>query len=158
MAARQRLSVGRLPAGRLPAGRLRAGRLRLVSCRLVGCVLVGHLFVLPRAPEDNLAPVSAEIPREAEIVNDASARRWEARLDGRVVGYAEYRLSPGRVTFTHTVVQPEFEGHGIAGHLARAALDDAVANGLRIVPRCPYFRAYLGRHHEYDAHIDLPRT
>ncbi len=91
-----------------------------------------------------------------EVFDNRAARRWQARLDGRVVGYAEYRPSPGRITFTHTVVEPEYEGHGVAGRLAQAALDDAVSRGLRIVPRCPYIRAWLRRHPEYDTQVDLP--
>jgi len=91
-----------------------------------------------------------------DIVNDEAARRWEARLDGELAGYAEYRAGRGRVVFTHTVVEPRFEGRGIGSALARTALDDAVAQELRIVPYCPFIGAHLRRHHEYDAWVDWP--
>jgi predicted GNAT family acetyltransferase len=93
-----------------------------------------------------------------EITNDKAARRWEARRDGELAGYAEYRPGRGRIVFTHTVVEPQFEGRGIATGLARAALDAAVAGGLRIVPYCPFISAYLRRHHEYDAWVDWPKS
>jgi predicted GNAT family acetyltransferase len=93
-----------------------------------------------------------------EIANNVAERRWEARLGGELAGYAEYGESPSRVVFTHTVVEPEFEGRGIGSALARSALDAAVAAGKRIVPYCPFIGAYLRRHHEFDAHIDWPRT
>jgi predicted GNAT family acetyltransferase len=109
------------------------------------------------ALEDTLAGVQPAESDQLDIVDDREARRWQAFLDDRVVGYAEYRLSQGRVIFTHTVVEPEHEGRGIAGRLARAALDDAIGRGLRITPYCPYIRAYLRRHPEYDAQVDLPR-
>jgi len=93
---------------------------------------------------------------EPEIVNNEDARRWEASLDGQVVGYSEYRLATKRVIFTHTVVEPEYEGRGIGTQLARAALDDALARDLRITPYCPFVRSYLKRHGEYSAMVDLP--
>ncbi|MEA2676119.1 MAG: uncharacterized protein QOJ81_260 [Chloroflexota bacterium] len=92
-----------------------------------------------------------------EIVNNAADKRWEARLDGEAAGYAEYRGNAKRVVFTHTVVEPQFEGRGIGSGLAKAALDAAVAAGQRIVPSCPFISAYLRRHHEFDAHVDWPR-
>jgi predicted GNAT family acetyltransferase len=91
-----------------------------------------------------------------EIANDETARRWEARLDGELAGYAEYRPARGRIAFTHTVVEPQFEGRGIGTGLARVALDAAVADGLRIVPYCPFISAYLRRHHEYHEWVDWP--
>jgi predicted GNAT family acetyltransferase len=92
-----------------------------------------------------------------EIVNNVAAKQWEARLDGELAGYAEYRANPNRVVFTHTVVEPQFEGRGIGSALAKAALDAAVAAGQRIVPYCPFVSAYLRRHHEYDASVDWPK-
>ncbi len=92
-----------------------------------------------------------------EITNNEAAHKWEARLDGDLAGYAEYRESPSRVVFTHTVVDERFEGRGIGSGLAKAALDAAVAANKRIVPYCPFISAYLRRHHEYDASVDWPR-
>ena len=83
-------------------------------------------------------------------------RRWEVRGGDAVVAYAEYRTSPGRITFTHTVVDPEYEGRGIGSRLARTVLDDAVKRRLRITPRCPFIRAFLERHPEYGDWVDIP--
>jgi predicted GNAT family acetyltransferase len=70
-----------------------------------------------------------------EIANDEAARRWEARLDGELAGYVQYLSGRGRIVFTHTVVEPHFEGRGgWAPAPRRAALDAAVAAGQRIVP------------------------
>jgi len=93
-----------------------------------------------------------------EISNNVAQRRWEALLGGEVAGYAEYGASPSRVVFTHTVVEPQFEGRGIGSALAKTALDAAVAAGQRIVPYCPFISAYLRRHREYDAYVDWPKT
>lgn len=91
-----------------------------------------------------------------EIVNNAQERRWEARASGEVLGYSEYLETPGQIVFTHTVVEPEHEGQGVGSRLARAALDDAVARGMRITPICPFIRSYIQRHSQYADSADLP--
>lgn len=93
---------------------------------------------------------------ELTIVNNRAASRYEASLAGRPVGYSTYEEEPGRVTFVHTVVRPEFEGRGFGSRLAKFAIDDVRARGLPITPVCPFVRAYLRRHHEYDSIVDYP--
>jgi predicted GNAT family acetyltransferase len=93
-----------------------------------------------------------------EFTNNEAARRWEARLDGELAGYAEYRRGRGKAVFTHTVVDERFVGRGNGSGLAKAALDAAVTAAERIVPYCPFISAYLRRHHEYDDWIDWPRS
>jgi predicted GNAT family acetyltransferase len=92
----------------------------------------------------------------AEITNNVAAGQWEARLEGELAGYAEYRTRPGRVVFTHTVVEPRFEGRGIASTLITTAVEDAIANEWRITPICPFVRAWLKRHPEHHAWVDWP--
>ncbi|MDR6905454.1 putative GNAT family acetyltransferase [Agromyces sp. 3263] len=87
--------------------------------------------------------------------NDA-AERYELTLDGERVGFAQYHATPGRIVFTHTVVEPEHEGQGLGSRLAKFVLDDAVARGDRIVPRCPFIAAYLREHPGYEASVDWP--
>jgi len=95
---------------------------------------------------------------ELQIVDNPDSRRWEVRNGGEVIAFAEYRNTPGRITFTHTVVDPDYEGHGIGSRLARAVLDDSVARDLRITPVCPFIRAYVERHPAYKSHVDMPHT
>ena len=87
------------------------------------------------------------------IVRDHPERsQWEARLgdlDAPVAGFAAYRREGDRITFTHTVVEPEHEGAGVGSALARAALDDARTAGLRVVPQCPFIAAWIRRHPDY---------
>ena len=84
-------------------------------------------------------------------------RRYELTVDGEAAGFAEFRTNPGRVTFTHTVVDPEFEGQGLGSRLAKFVLDDAVARGETIVPVCPFIAAYLKRHpDDYAASVSWP--
>lgn len=62
----------------------------------------------------------------------------------------EYVRRGDAVYMVHTEVPPELEGRGVAGALARAALDFASEAGLRVVPRCPFVAAYIKRHPEYQ--------
>lgn len=88
--------------------------------------------------------------REVEVVDNSAAGRFEARVDGQLA-YTAYHRSPGTITFTHTEVPPALEGHGIGAALARAALEHARAEGLRVVPLCPFIAAYIRRHPEYQS-------
>jgi hypothetical protein len=91
-------------------------------------------------------------PSEApiEVVDNRAGQRYEARLDGRVVGYTEYRRVRGRVIFIHTEVDPSMEGKGVGGKLARSALDAVRAEGLNFSVKCPFIASWLRRHPEYD--------
>lgn len=97
-----------------------------------------------------------ESESELTIVDNRVAKRYEASLGGSHAGYSTYREEPGRVTFVHTVVPPEFEGRGIGSRLAKFAIDDVQSRGLRIRPVCPFVRAWLRRHAEYDSIVDYP--
>ena len=83
------------------------------------------------------------------VVDDSMESRYEARIDGELVGLSQYELTADTITFLHTVVRQEYEGQGVGGAIARFALDDARARGLRVRPLCPYIRGWLDRHPEY---------
>jgi uncharacterized protein len=40
-------------------------------------------------------------------------------------------------------------GRGLASQLVAGALENVRARGLKVVPRCPFVRAYIARHPEY---------
>lgn len=83
------------------------------------------------------------------IRDNPAAHRYETEVDGELA-VAYYRLAGTTITFTHTEVPERFEGRGIGGALARFALDDARARGLKVAPRCPFIKAYIDRHPEYQ--------
>lgn len=95
-------------------------------------------------------------PSAEVLVHDNQvAQRYEARLDGTVVGYLDYRDRNGRRFLVHTEVDPALGGRGIGSRLAAGALSDARARNLPVVPRCPFVRAYLERHPEYADLVEL---
>jgi predicted GNAT family acetyltransferase len=87
---------------------------------------------------------------ETEVTRNDERRRYEIRTaEGRLAGFAEYVASDGAVEFTHTVVRDEFEGQGVGSKLARAALDEVRAQGLRAVPTCPFIKSWIEKHPDY---------
>ena len=54
----------------------------------------------------------------------------------------------------HTGVDPAFEGKGVAGRAAALLLDEVRSRGEQIVPLCPFVRAYIERHPDYDDLVD----
>jgi uncharacterized protein len=98
------------------------------------------------------------VTAEDLVVRDApEASRYEARLGDELAGFSYYeRLGP-TVVFTHTEVDPAFEGQGVGGRLVRGALDDVRRQGHGVVARCPFVRSWLDRHPEYhDLVVELP--
>jgi len=84
-----------------------------------------------------------------EIRDNPAQHRYEARLDGHLA-VVTYRREERRIIFIHTVVSPAIEGHGVAGKLVRAALDDAREQGVAVIPLCPYMVIFIRRHPEYS--------
>ena len=86
------------------------------------------------------------------VTDNADEQRYEVLVDGEAAGFAQYRLRPGALAFTHTEVEDRFEGQGLGGRLVAFALDDARERGLAVLPFCPFVRGYIERHRAY---VDL---
>ena len=83
-----------------------------------------------------------------EIRNNEAASRFETTVDGHTA-VAEYTLSDGVITLTHTEVPGELSGRGIAAELVKHALEHARSENLGVVPQCAYVAAYIRRNPEY---------
>jgi uncharacterized protein len=90
--------------------------------------------------------------REPRVVDNPGADRFEVLVDDAVAGYVEYRRIGSSVAFTHTIVDPSFEGHGLGSTLARGALDATRKAGYPVLPFCPFMRGFIERH---PAYLDL---
>ena len=84
-----------------------------------------------------------------ERVVDNRAEQEFVLGTGREQAVAAYQREGGVVTFTHTVVPPAIGGHGVGSRLVRGALDLVRDAGLKVIPQCPFVRAYIERHPEY---------
>lgn len=84
-----------------------------------------------------------------EVINNSDAHRFEVTINGKVA-MIQYLLTSHLIVFTHTEVPPEFEGMGVAGRMAKVALEHARTAGLKVQPLCPFVAAYIRRHPEYQ--------
>ena len=83
-------------------------------------------------------------------VNDNKAmHRYELNVDGSVA-FANYRLSPGIVTVTHTETPAALRDRGIASQLIKGVLEQIRADGLKVVAGCGFVVDYLAKHPEYS--------
>jgi predicted GNAT family acetyltransferase len=76
--------------------------------------------------------------------------RYEIEVDGEVAGFLMYRREPDLVDLVHTDVAPKWEGKGVGAALVQGALDDLRARGLKLRATCPFVRAYLRKHPDYE--------
>jgi uncharacterized protein len=91
------------------------------------------------------------VAERIEVADAPERERYELSLDGQVVGFAVYRVQPGLIAFVHTEVDEHLQGRGLADRLIRFALEDARARGLAVLPFCPFVKAFIERHREFEA-------
>jgi hypothetical protein len=86
---------------------------------------------------------------------DEARKRYELRRGDTAIGFAEFtRVGSDTVMFSHSEVDPAYEGQGHGSRLAREVLEDVKRQGLQVIPMCPFIAAYLRRHPEL---IDIVR-
>jgi predicted GNAT family acetyltransferase len=86
-----------------------------------------------------------------QVADVPGEKRFEARDDaGELMGVSYYDVIGSTVAFTHTEVDERFEGQGVAATLTRAALDDVRGRGLKVAALCPYVKAWIARHDDYQ--------
>jgi len=90
------------------------------------------------------------------VENDEKARQFQVRVEGHLA-LIRYAYSNGSIIFVHTEVPPALEGRGIAGKLARAALEYAKERKLSVIPRCPFVAGYIRKHPEYQSLVHADR-
>jgi predicted GNAT family acetyltransferase len=91
------------------------------------------------------------------IDHDAVHLRYELRIEGTIVGFANYIRSGDTVSITHTGVQTAMRRRGLAGELIEYALRDAAHRGLKVLPHCSYVSYYIDRHPEHLALVPPDR-
>jgi len=91
-----------------------------------------------------------------QVIDAPDRHRYEAVRDGTVLGFAAYQKTHELIVFTHTEVDPAFEGQGVGGTLVRGALDHVRDLGLRVLPICPFVQGWMAKHRDY-ADLDYRR-
>lgn len=88
------------------------------------------------------------------VTDNAPASRLELTAGGATAELV-YRRRAGRLVIVHTGVPEELEGRGIGGQLVQAAVSRAAADGLTVVPLCPFAAAWLRRHPDAAASVTI---
>ena len=91
------------------------------------------------------APTTADV----RVLDAPDHSRYEIRVGGELAGFAEYRRRPPLIAFTHTLIDPRFEGQGLAHRLLETALSESCSAGLSVLPFCPFVRSFIAGHDEY---------
>jgi NAD+ kinase len=102
------------------------------------------------------AQVDAGDVSDATVVDSFEESRYEILLGGEVAGMLHYRRHGDLVELAHTEIDQAFEGRGLAGRLASAALADARARSTPVRVTCPFVQSYLQRHPEYADIVEDP--
>ncbi|THD54443.1 MAG: N-acetyltransferase [Bradyrhizobium sp.] len=84
-----------------------------------------------------------------EVVNNTAQQRYELTVDGHLAA-TYYKVTEGVTTFVHTEVPPELGGKGIGSKLIRGALDQVRADGLKVIPECPFVKAFIEKNAPYQ--------
>ena len=90
------------------------------------------------------------VAEQIEVADAPERERYEILIDGEVVGFTTYRARPGLIAFVHTEVDERLQGRGLADRLIRFALLDARARSLAVLPFCPFVKAFIERHQEFE--------
>lgn len=89
-----------------------------------------------------------------QVRDNVERKRFEIDLGEGSFAFADYNLLTGKIMFTHTEVPEAHEGKGLGGVLIRAGLGAARERGLKVIPICPFFAAYMQRHAEVQDLLD----
>ncbi|MGQ4617806.1 GNAT family N-acetyltransferase [Nocardia sp. R7R-8] len=94
-----------------------------------------------------------ESASESKVVRDDERHRYEVFYGGEMAGFADYEERDDETVFTHTEIDGAFSGKGLGSVLAKSAIEDVIARGRVIRPVCPFIKAYLDKHADYDKHV-----
>jgi len=98
---------------------------------------------------DNTDHTDATTP--VPVAHNEAEHQFEIRFPEGVALLRYRQRADGAFVLIHTEVPPALRGRGLADRLARAALDYARDHQLAVVPLCPFVKAYIERHPEFQS-------
>ena len=81
--------------------------------------------------------------------SETKGRYWITSEEGPVAEMTYSRAGESLIIIDHTEVPEAFRGQGVGVALVARAVADARAEGLRIMPLCPFAAAQFRRHAEW---------
>ncbi|NJN17258.1 MAG: N-acetyltransferase [Oscillochloris sp.] len=91
---------------------------------------------------------------ESSIVYDEAGNRFSYSSD-QGTGVLKFRRDYTRIYFLHTEVSEGLRGQGVGAKLAKAGLEFARANKLRVIAQCPFVRKYIMEHAQYQDLVEV---
>ncbi|WP_038362828.1 GNAT family N-acetyltransferase [Bosea sp. UNC402CLCol] len=88
-----------------------------------------------------------------DVVEKPEENRFELALEGGTAVVA-YRMDGNRLVLIHTEVPEQFSGQGVGSRLAKGVFELIRASGRKAVVRCPFLKAWVAKHPEYDDIVD----
>lgn len=85
---------------------------------------------------------------DTAVQENPDRNRYELTLDGEVVGSGDYELDGDTISFTHTNVDPDHGGKGLAKVLVTHELQDSRDRGRSVLPVCTYVRKVIAENPE----------
>ena len=77
--------------------------------------------------------------------------RYVVRLPGKPEAEMTFtQRGPGVISIDHTIVPKEMGGMGVGTALVKHMVEDVRARKLKIIPLCPFTRAQLEKHAEWQ--------
>lgn len=89
------------------------------------------------------------MPDVPEVRSNHDANRFEITTASGIA-VLKFERTGDILDLQHTSVPEKVKGTGYGSALARAALEHARQNHLKVVPTCAFVRTFMQRHKEYD--------
>ncbi|MBR0974727.1 MULTISPECIES: GNAT family N-acetyltransferase [Bradyrhizobium] len=85
----------------------------------------------------------------SDVIDNRDHHRFELEVEG-YLATEHYKLDGKFITFEHTEVPKELGGKGVGSKLVQGALDQVRAAGLKLIPQCPFVKAWIEKHPDYQ--------
>lgn len=102
----------------------------------------------PHAELPKIAPLSTD--EEVEREDGASKGRYRLVIEGVEAEMTYSRAGEGLIIIDHTEVPAALRGRRVGERLVRQAIEDARRDGVTIIPLCPFAKAQIDRHPEWQ--------
>ncbi|WP_116655019.1 GNAT family N-acetyltransferase [Pelagibacterium sediminicola] len=79
-----------------------------------------------------------------------SKGRYVVRVDGHEAEMTYTRVGTRQIIIDHTSVPDALRGMRIGQALVERGVEDARAEGIKIIPLCPFAKAQIARHKEWQ--------
>jgi len=98
----------------------------------------------------NAGPAPAADDEKVEREDGPSKGRYRLVIDGVEAEMTYSRAGEGLIIIDHTDVPSALRGRKIGERMVRQAIEDARRDGVAIIPLCPFAKAQIDRHPEWQ--------